>query len=84
VKKKSERCLELHHYKFDNLDNHLKIMAIRLTERALLFGGRAEISSSATRFRSAGSRDRVESTARHFVSHMIFMNLVREISGHNK
>jgi hypothetical protein len=57
-KKKSQRCSEVHHYKFDNLDIHLKIMAIRLTERALLFGGRAEISSSATRSRSVGARPR--------------------------
>ncbi|KAJ7918058.1 hypothetical protein B0H13DRAFT_1869700 [Mycena leptocephala] len=37
-------------------------MAIRLTERALLFWGRAEISSSAARFRSVGARERVEVT----------------------
>ncbi|KAJ7894594.1 hypothetical protein B0H14DRAFT_2559030 [Mycena olivaceomarginata] len=51
----------LHHYKFDDLDNHLKIIARRPTVRALpLFWGRFEISWSANRLRSVGARERLE------------------------
>jgi hypothetical protein len=65
----ANECRQTDLNKFNNLDNHLKIMAIRLTERALpLFWGQAEISSSTACFRSVGARELVEVTVFCFVN----------------